>query len=76
MPWRYSGVQQGQGFFTFGEGAGESGPQMIKEGGQVFIGLLDLVPKAGDTPFLLIGTDQGGLAAAARTGDPDDRAVL
>lgn len=49
---------------------------MIKEVGQVFVGLLNLVPKAGDSPVLQIGTDQGGLAAAPRTGDPDDRAVL
>jgi len=68
--------QQGQGFFPFGEGTAEGVSQIIKKSGRVIVGFLDLVPEAGDTPFLLIGTDQGGLAAAPRPGDPDDRSFL
>jgi len=68
--------QKGQGVFPFGEGTAECVPQIIKKSGRVIIGLLDLVPKAGDTPFLQIGADQGGLAAAPRPGDPDERSFL
>ena len=46
-------------------------PQVVEEGGEVRIRLIDLVPEAWKAPGLDVAADQGGLPASGRARDPE-----
>jgi hypothetical protein len=48
-------------------------PQVVEEGGEVRVSLVDLVPEARETPGFDVAADQGGLPASGRPRDPEHR---